>query len=102
MTATVPSSGENNSVHRDLEELSDDFWAWRSLHQPVSSDDIPRIERLPDWIPDWSQEAIERSRQDLALFEDRWRRIEAKSWPVPQQVDYRLVGSSLAPAHCEL
>src|SRR5260370_13640642 len=102
MIATGPSSGEHTSAYRELEALADDFWVWRSLHQPGSSDDIPRIERVPHWIPSWSQEATERRRQELALFEDRWRRIEPKSWPIPQRVDYRLVGSALARVHWEL
>jgi len=102
MTATARSTGENSNSYSDLEALAEDFWAWRALHQPVSSDDIPRIERSPDWIPDWSKEAIERRRQELALFDERWRRIDAQSWPIAQQVDYRLIGSALARVHWEL
>ncbi len=102
MTGTARSTGENSTAYSDLEALAEDFWAWRALHQPVSSDDIPRIERSPDWIPDWSKEAIERRRRDLSLFAERWRLMEVKSWPISQQVDYRLIGSALARVHWEL
>ena len=38
----------------------------------------------------------------LAEFEGRWKKIEASGWPVPKQVDYRLIGSALARVRWEL
>jgi hypothetical protein len=32
----------------------------------------------------------------------RWKQIDASKWPIPQQVDYRLMGSALARLHWEL
>jgi hypothetical protein len=51
-----------------LDQLASDFWQWRALHQPNSSDDIPRIERPRGWEPDWSQAAVERQREALTAF----------------------------------
>src|ERR1044071_5757654 len=85
-----------------LEQLAEDFWSWRAANQPVSSDDIPRIERPDDWIPVWSRDAIERRRSELSEFGRRHEAIDARSWPAPQQVDYRLVGSAIARVHWEL
>jgi len=90
------------STYDQLEQLAQDFWTWRAANQPVSSDDIPRIERPDDWIPVWSRDAIERRRTELTEFTRRHEAIDTRSWPVPQQVDYRLIGSAIARVHWEL
>ncbi len=90
------------STYDQLQQLSEDFWTWRAANQPVSSDDIPRIERPDGWTPDWSREAIERRRRELIEFGERHREIDPGSWPVAQQVDYRLIGSAIARVHWEL
>src|SRR5690349_8976073 len=92
----------NASTYETLQQLAQDFWTWRAANQPISSDDIPRIERPDDWVPDWSHEAIERRRRDLTEFRARHDAINAQSWPVAQQVDYRLIGSAIARVHWEL
>ncbi len=86
----------------ELDDLARDFWAWRAVHQPLSSDDIPRIERPAGWVPDWSQPAVAGRRQALRAFEDRWKKVEVSGWPIPRQVDYRLLGSALARVRWEL
>lgn len=90
------------STYEQLKQLAQDFWVWRANNQPVSSDDIPRIERPRDWVPDWSQQAIDRRRRELADLTRQHQEFDPKSWPVAQQVDYRLIGSALARAHFEL
>ncbi len=90
-------------VHADsLDDLARDFWIWRAAEQPVSSDDIPRIERPSGWAPDWSPEAVARYHKQLAEFETRWQKIDASTWPIPRQVDYRLMGSALSRVRWEL
>ncbi|HXX41621.1 MAG TPA: DUF885 family protein, partial [Chthoniobacterales bacterium] len=84
-----------------LDKLSDDFWTWRAKYAPFNGDDVPRMER-PGGVRDWSRASIEKRRKDLADFESRWKKIEAKNWPVPQQVDYRLIGSALSRVRWEL
>jgi hypothetical protein len=90
------------NTYDQLQQLAENFWTWRAANQPVSSDDIPRIERPPDWVPDWSPKACARRRRELAHVRRRHKELEARSWPVPQQVDYRLIGSAIARAHWEL
>ena len=85
-----------------LDDLARDFWAWRAIHQPITGDDIPRIERPVNWTPDWSPQSIAQQRQDLAVFEKRWKEMDAGRWSVPRQVDYRLIGSALARVGWEL
>lgn len=91
-----------NTMYEQLTELACDFWEWRARYQPVSSDDLARLERPADWTPDWSLASVEQQRAQLAAFELRWKQIDPSPWPIPQQVDYRLLGSALARVHWEL
>jgi uncharacterized protein (DUF885 family) len=88
--------------YEDLQEMARDFWNWRAIHQPLSSDDIPRIERPPGWVPDWSPQTIATRREDIARFEEQWRNLDSSGWSIAQQVDYRLMGSALARVRWEL
>jgi uncharacterized protein (DUF885 family) len=84
-----------------LERMAGDFWTWRVKYAPFTGDDVNRMER-PGGIRDWSRASIEQRREDLAGFEARWKKIEASDWPIPQQVDYRLIGSALSRVRWEL
>ena len=84
-----------------LERLADDFWTWRAKYAPFTGDDVNRMER-PGGMRDWSQASIETRRKDLAAFEARWKRIDAIHWPIPTQIDYRLIGSALSRVRWEL
>jgi hypothetical protein len=88
----------------DLATLGDQFWAWRARTQPLSGDDIPRIERPADWRPDWSPDSVSSQREQLDEFQRRYHALdgEATTWSVPQQVDYRLLGSALSRGRWEL
>ena len=93
---TPTDSGVN-----ELQKLSADFWTWRAQYAPFTGDDVNRMER-PGGLRDWSGAAIEKRRADLGKFEARWKKIDAGGWPIPQQVDYRLIGSALARVRWEL
>jgi len=84
-----------------LEKLAADFWTWRAKYAPFTGDDVKRIER-PGGIRDWSQASIDQRRKDLEGFESRWKKIDPSSWPIPQQVDHRLIGSALSRVRWEL
>jgi uncharacterized protein (DUF885 family) len=84
-----------------LQKLAQDFWAWRARNAPFTGDDVNRLER-PDGRRDWSAAAIVRRRDALAKFETRWKQIDVRSSPIPEQVDYRLIDSALARVHWEL
>src|SRR5437667_4504411 len=90
-------------VHGDaLDDLAHDFWKWRASEMPVSSDDIPRLERPAGWVPDWSPTAVATYRKQVDEFGRRWSAIDVSQWSVPRQVDYRLIGSAIARVHWEL
>jgi len=91
----------NIAVADSLEKLADDFWAWRAKYAPFTPDDVNRIER-PGGIRDWSRGCINQRRKDLAEFEARWKKLNAARWPIPKQVDYKLVGSALSRVNWEL
>src|SRR5256886_6956713 len=93
----INASAETES----LDELASDFWAWRTKYAPFTDDDVNRIER-PGGVRDWSRSSIDNQRKDLAEFETRWKKLNANTWPIPQQVDYRLIGSALARVRWEL
>ena len=85
-----------------LEKLSTDFWAWRAETAPFNDDDIPRMERPASLKQSWSAATITKQRSDLAVFEARYKKLDATKWQVPQQVDYRLIGSAIARVRWEL
>src|SRR5437773_5654546 len=84
-----------------LEKVAGDFWTWRAKYAAFTGDDVNRIER-PGGMRDWSRASIDQRRKDLAGFEVRWKKIDASHWPIPQQVDYRLIGSALSRVRWEL
>lgn len=85
-----------------LDKLATDFWTWRAQWQPFNGDDVPRVERPAGLKPSWSAASIAQQHADLAGFEARWKKFDPSKWHVPEQVDYRLMGSALARVHWEL
>src|SRR5437899_11208979 len=84
-----------------FDKLASDFWSWRAKYAPFTGDDVNRLER-PGGVCDWSAAAIDKRGRDLKDFDARYQKIDAGGWPVPQQVDYRLIGSALSRVHWEL
>jgi hypothetical protein len=83
-----------------LQKLAADFWDWRAKYAPFTGDDVNRMER-PGGPRDWSSAAMAKRRSDLEQFESRWKQLDLNGAPIPQQVDYRLIGSALARVHWE-
>jgi uncharacterized protein (DUF885 family) len=90
-----------NEAGSEWAQFAQEFWKWRAATQPFSPDDISRIER-PGGVRDWTSAAIARRRAELTAFEERRRRMDPTSWSVPEQVDYRLIGSALARVRWEM
>jgi uncharacterized protein (DUF885 family) len=101
LLASIAICVANIAAAESPEKLADDFWTWRTKYAPFTGDDVNRLER-PGGIRDWSRASIDQRRNDLKQFETRWKNIDPSSWPVPQQVDYKLLGSALSRVHWEL
>ncbi len=97
---TPPSTPATSALQR----LSSDFWAWRASEQPFSFDDIPRLDRPAGWAADWSPSTIAKRRDELSVFENRWKSLgtDARDRSRAETVDYLLVGSAIARARWEL
>ena len=98
------SRGQTASItptNDTLDKLASDFWGWRAKYAPFTGDDVNRLERAGG-VRDWSAAAIDKRGHDLKDFDARHQKIDASGWPVPQQVDYRLIGSALSRVHWEL
>jgi hypothetical protein len=90
-----------------IEALGIDFWRWRTLQQPRSHDDIPRIERNKNWKPAWSSQDVAGYQNAISDFQKRWKAIDAgtvNSLKVSKEswVDYQLIGSAIHRVYWEL
>lgn len=100
--AAAPLGVQRPAPRAAVDSLSAEFWRWRARQQPISSDDIPRIDRDPEWTPDWSPRRVAGDVAALRRFQQRWRAIDTTGWSVPRQVDYRLTGSAIHRVEWEL
>jgi uncharacterized protein (DUF885 family) len=93
--------GQSQPSTEALDRLANDFWTWRAKYAPFTPDDVNRLER-PGGVRDWSAAAIDKRTRDLKEFDARYQKIDPSGWAIPQQVDYRLIGSALSRVHWEL
>ncbi|MEO8430281.1 MAG: DUF885 family protein, partial [Acidobacteriota bacterium] len=61
------------------------FGEWRTFQQP----------KLAGGVPDYSARAMAAQQSELAAWQRRLAAIDPKGWPIPQQVDYRIVQAEL-------
>jgi uncharacterized protein (DUF885 family) len=101
LIAFVAFSNTLSAQPDSLEKLSNDFWKWRAKFAPFTGDDVNRLER-PGGMRDWSRASIEERNHALTQFEQRWKSIDGRAGSIPEQVDYKLMGSALARVHWEL
>ncbi|MHB9881175.1 DUF885 family protein [Pacificimonas sp. ICDLI1SI03] len=90
------------SAQDAVQNLGAEFWAWRAVTQPATSDDIPRIVRPENWTPDWSAAAVAAQQAKLSAFEKQWASLANEPQTISEKVDYRLVGSAIARVRWEL
>ncbi|GMQ81609.1 MAG: hypothetical protein BMS9Abin05_1041 [Rhodothermia bacterium] len=96
------SQAQVDSTYSAFKELGNDFWTWRAWNQPVSGDDITRIERPEGWLPDWWPQSVRTRQMELAAYQDQLAAADSSGWTIPQQVNYRLLSSALARVDWEL
>jgi len=86
----------------DLNALAIKFMEWRTLTQPITSDDIPRLERAPNWFPDYSPKAISNSKEKYIEFSHALESIPQVEWSRADSVDYLLLRSAIERVNWEL
>jgi hypothetical protein len=77
------SSANAKGTYSDLTAL---FSEWRAFQHP----------KLVDGVPDYGAAAMEAQRNALPGWQARLQELEPSGWPVPQQVDWRLVKAEMS------
>ena len=86
----------------EVQELAADFFDWRRTQQPVSGDDIPRVERPDGWVPDFSPAALDSYRRQYREYLRTVDALDTGGWAVAAHVDARLLRAAIQRVHWEL
>ena len=98
-TAAQEPAGDMSET---VQFMAREFFEWRRSQQPVTGDDIPRVERPDGWVPDFTPAALEEYREKYVGFLDAIDSLEVEEWPVNAQVDARLLRAAIQRVHWEL
>ena len=85
-----------------LQALAADFFEWRRVQQPVSGDDIPRVERPEGWVPDFSPGALDDYRERYHAYLQAVDQLDGAQWSIGNQVDAQLLKAAIERLHWEL
>jgi hypothetical protein len=85
-----------------LQALAADFFEWRRVQQPVTGDDILRVERPEAWVPDFSPEALDEYRERYYAFLQALDQLDTEGWSIEDQVDAQLLKAAIERVHWEL
>jgi len=99
--AQNPADTDSTKV-KFVRTLAADFFEWRRVQQPVTGDDITRVERPDGWVPDYSPDALEAYRERYSAYVASLDNLEIDDWPVQAQVDARLLRAAVQRVHWEL
>ena len=96
----------NGNITAQLDAFSRKFWAWRSITQPITTDDLPRtaVIRPANWAPDCSAENLHAQQLQYEAFVTELRALRRNggdgldfaNWSRDDQVDYFALTSALA------
>ncbi|TFB11389.1 DUF885 family protein [Candidatus Marinimicrobia bacterium MT.SAG.2] len=92
---------DGGQLNEDLQSLAAEFFNWRSATQPAAGDDIPRVERPDNWVPDYSQEALLEIKTKYKEFTVRLEEIPKENWHVSDSVDYLILRSAVERVNWE-
>ncbi len=96
--APVPDS----ALNVELQDLAAEFFAWRREQQPASSDDIPRVERPPGWVPAFSPANIAIYRVQYHGFLDRLAALDRNNFNRADEVDALALAAAISRVGWEL
>ena len=86
------------TTESDSEPLARRIWSWRTDNQPRPIDDMMRIRRPRDWLPEWSIDRIVTRTRELHNLQTEFDRAAANS----SRLRRSLMGSLLARSAWEL
>ncbi len=89
-------------ANHSLQNLAKDFFDWRTITQPVTGDDIPRIERPDGWVPDYSPTSLKNYKNKYIEFSSKLRKISMENWTIADSVDFLLLHSAIERVNWEL
>ena len=99
----IKSHGKSEiQLNADLQSLAKEFFTWRAITQPATSDDIPRVERPDKWVPDFSPDALREQREVYGFFSEKLLELSKDSWNRADSVDYLLMKSAIERVNWEL
>jgi hypothetical protein len=85
-----------------VQELGAHFFDWRRTQQPVTGDDIPRVERPDGWVPDFSPGALDGYRRQYRQYLRAVDALDTRGWDVASRIDARLLRAAIQRVHWEL
>ncbi len=94
-------TGLNRATVAEVEEIGTRIWRWRARYQPRTRDDIPRLEREPGWLPDFSAATVAEIRRQRDSFAAELAAVHPGP-EVSDRIDHRLLESLLARVSWEL
>ena len=93
---------QNPESDKALQNLATKFFEWRRIQQPVTGDDIPRVERPDGWVPNYSSEALQAYREGYRAFTDALGHLDRDNWSLSDQVDAKILEAAIERVHWEL
>ena len=90
------------NLNPELQSLAESFFQWRTLTQPITPDDVPRMQRPEGWIPDYSPQTLQKMQKQYTSFKQRLNRINPSRWTRVDSVDYLLLRSAIERVNWEL
>jgi Bacterial protein of unknown function (DUF885) len=97
----IPQIGFSQN-NMEIQNFAKQFFKWRAITQPVTGDDITRVERPDKWIPDYSPEALAAYREKYIKFSSKLKNLSHTGWSKSDSVDYLLLHSAIERVNWEL
>jgi hypothetical protein len=85
-----------------IQNLANKFFDWRTVTQPATGDDIPRVERPMGWVPDYSPASLSEYRKKCIEFSEDLKNLSRSGWTRTDSVDYLLLHSAIERVNWEL
>ena len=86
----------------NLQNIAKEFFTWRAITQPATSDDINRVERPDGWTPNYSKITIEKTIQKYNDYRSILFEIPRVNWTRSDSVDFLLMRSAIERINWEM